>query len=35
MMSSASARGGQHALKLENLIPAGESDFEVWACEWF
>ena len=28
-----SARRDQQALKLEHSIPAGESDFEVWACE--
>jgi hypothetical protein len=28
-----SAGRGQHALKLESLIPAGQSDFELPACE--
>ena len=32
-MSPASAGRGQHALKLESLIPAGQSDFELPACE--
>ena len=32
-MSPASAGRGQHALKLESLIPAGQGDFELPACE--
>lgn len=27
------ARRGQHALKLERLIPAGQKDFELPVCE--
>ena len=32
-MSPASAGCGQHALKLEGLVPAGQGDFELPACE--